>query len=223
MCDPITLGLAVAASAGGAYLTGKDNLSTAQAEANARNGVLQGGINQLDNIYNTINKPAFGGAVGAVNAGNLAPAQDARTAAIQGNMAPAAAAPPGAGPAGAPPAVANANAKSLKNAFDFVHNQAAATGKLGGYNDQWFNSNLAKQDAARHIGIGNSFANEEKSLISPEQDLGAAAAYKPPGMAGQILSGVGGLLGANSGSSKPIGQGLGTAFSFPTANFSGGF
>jgi hypothetical protein len=34
----------------------------------------------------------------------------------------------------------------MKNATDFVNNQGVATGKLGGYGDQWFNSNLAEQD-----------------------------------------------------------------------------
>jgi hypothetical protein len=36
-------------------------------------------------------------------------------------------------------------------------------------------SNLARQEAARKIGVGNSMAEEEKSLISSEQDLAAAA------------------------------------------------
>jgi hypothetical protein len=35
--------------------------------------------------------------------------------------------------------------------------------------DQWFNSNLARQDAARKIGVGNSLTEEEKSLISPNR------------------------------------------------------
>jgi hypothetical protein len=61
-----------------------------------------------------------------------------------------------------------------------VKNHGSATGKLGGYGDQWFNQNLGEQDAARKLGVGNLFANETKSLIDPEQDLAAAAAYKTP-------------------------------------------
>jgi hypothetical protein len=80
----------------------------------------------------------------------------------------------------APPALAASRASQMKNATDFIRNQGTATGNLGGYGDSWFNSGLNEQDAARKIGIGNLFANETKSLISPEQNLAAAAAYKTP-------------------------------------------
>ena len=99
----------------------------------------------------------------------------------------------------APPAVAANRGSQLKDAFDFATNQATATGKLGGYGDSWFNSSLAEQDAARKIGVGNLYANETKSLISPEQDLAGAAAYKTPSPLGQALHGLGSMLGSYSG------------------------
>jgi hypothetical protein len=99
----------------------------------------------------------------------------------------------------APPALAASRASQMKNATDFVDNQGAATGKLGGYGDQWFNSNLAEQDAARKVGIGNLFANETKSLIGPEQDLAGAASYKTPSFVPGLLQGVGNMMGSYAG------------------------
>jgi hypothetical protein len=185
-----------------------DQLNNAQREANARNGVLSTAINGLNQDYSNINAPAFGSAVGGINPANLKTAQDARTATIRGNM-------PGTGAASstpiasdAPPVVAANRAGALKNAFDFPTNQANATGKLGGYGDQWFNSGLSEQDAARKIGVGNTFANETKSLIGPEQDLAAAAAYKTPSILGQALQGLGNIVGASSGKVSPNGAQL---------------
>lgn len=201
----------------------QSQLDNAQREAAARNQILAGGISQLEGDYNNINAPAFSGAVGAVNPNTLKPAQDARTSAILGNVKGPASMPT---TAGAPPALASTRAGMMKNATDFIHKQGTATGNLGGYGDQWFNSNLAEQDAARKIGVGNSFANETKSLIGPEQDLAGAAAYRPPSPIGGILQGVGGMMGANAGSKSPIfgpQGGVSSAFSFPFANFSGGF
>jgi len=94
----------------------------------------------------------------------------------------------------------------MKNAFDAVKNQATATGNLGGYGDSWFNSGLTEQDAARRIGVGNTFANEDKSLLGPEQDLAQAAAYKTPSPWPGLLQGVGSLLGSASGKGGGIGS-----------------
>jgi hypothetical protein len=122
---------------------------------------------------------AFSGAVGAIDPANLGTAQTARTNTILCNVRG-----PAAGTTIAsdvPPALAASRASQMKNATDFVNIQGGATGRLGGYDDRWFNSNLAEQDAARKVGICNLFANETKSLIG-EQDLAGAAAYKrPPG------------------------------------------
>jgi hypothetical protein len=203
MCDPISLGLATAATVGGKYLSQNDALSNAQREADARNGVLSSAIGNLNGVYKKTNAPAFKGAVGAVNINDLAPAQAARTSAITSNLvAPDTGAPPAGGSPGAsdaPPAIANFRNNSLKNAFDFATNQAKDYGTLGGYTDSWFNSNLAKQDAARKIGVGNAMANETKSLIGPEQDLAGAAAYRPPSMWGSVLQGAGSVLGSYAG------------------------
>src|SRR5262249_8012648 len=155
-------------------------------------------IGQLDNIYRTQNAPAFSGAIGAVTPGGLQTAQNARVATNTGNIV----APSASGPANeplppissdAPPAEASERNAALKSAFDFTNNAATAQGKLGGFSDQWFNSDLAKQDAARKIGVANSNANNIKSLIGPEQDLAAAAAYRPPSPWGSLLSGTGNL------------------------------
>ena len=190
----------MAASTAGGLWSRSDQLNNAQREANARNGVLSTAINGLNQDYSNINAPAFSGAVGGIpTAASLKGAQNARTAAIQGNIpAPGSGVQPPA-PSDAPPAVAANRAAAMKNATDFVNNQATATGNLGGYGDSWFNSGLNEQDAARKIGIGNLFANETKSLISPEQDLAGAAAYKTPSFVPGVLQGAGGMLGSYAG------------------------
>jgi hypothetical protein len=66
---------------------------------------------------------------------------------------------------------------------------------------------LAEQRPARSeraqwradLGIGNLFANETKSLISPEQDLAGAAAYKTPSWIPGVMQGFGSMLGSYSG------------------------
>ena len=87
----------------------------------------------------------------------------------------------------------------MKGATDFVNNQATATGNLGGYGDSWFNSGLNEQDAARKIGIGNLFANETKSLISPEQDLGGRGRVQDAVLDPGVLQGAGSMLGSYAG------------------------
>jgi hypothetical protein len=51
--------------------------------------------------------------------------------------------------------------------------------------DRWFN--LARQEAARKISVGNSMAEEGKGSISSEQGLAAEAAYKTPSPLGLAL------------------------------------
>ena len=217
MCDPVTLGLGAAASAAGGLISRNSALKTAQNEAAARNGALANTISGLDSIYNKTNAPAFNSAVGAVDINKLPAAQDARVANNVGNLTkPDINAPTGGG---APPAVANAYKNDLADAFNFATNEATNAGKLGGYTDQWFNSNLAKQDAARKIGIGNSNAENLKSLLPAEQDIAQTEAWRPPNMWGQVLQGAGNMLGAASGRG---GSGsIGSAF-IPTGALSGG-
>jgi len=62
MCDPVTMGLGMAASAAGGAITRNSALSNAQSQANARNGALSETISGLDNIYNKTNAPAFNSA-----------------------------------------------------------------------------------------------------------------------------------------------------------------
>jgi hypothetical protein len=191
------MGLGMAASAAGGAITRNSALNSAQSQAAARNGALSETISGLDNIYSKTNAPAFSSAVGAVSPSGLQTAQDARVATNVGAITkPNTYAPSGGD---TPPAVANAYKGDLSDAFNLATNEATNAGKLGGYGDQWFNSNLAQQDAARKIGIGNSNAENLKSLLPAEQDIAQAEAYKPPSPWGQILSGGGNMLGSYSG------------------------
>jgi hypothetical protein len=187
----------MAASAAGGAITRNSALNSAQSQAAARNGALSETVSGLDNIYSKTNAPAFSSAVGAVSPSGLQTAQDARVATNVGAITkPNTYAPSGGD---TPPAVANAYKGDLSDAFNLATNEATNAGKLGGYGDQWFNSNLAQQDAARKIGIGNSNAENLKSLLPAEQDIAQAEAYKPPSPWGQILSGGGNMLGSYSG------------------------
>jgi hypothetical protein len=191
------MGLGMAASAAGGAITRNSALNNAQSQAAARNGALSETISGLDNIYTKTNAPAFSSAVGAVSPGGLQTAQDARVANNVGAITkPNIYAPSGGD---TPPAVANAYRGDLADAFNFATNEATNAGKLGGYSDSWLNSNLAQQDAARKIGIGNSNAENLKSLLPAEQDIAQDEAYKPPSPWGQILSGGGDMLGSYSG------------------------
>jgi hypothetical protein len=132
---------------------------------------------------------------GAVTPGGLLTAQDARVANnIRAITKPNIYAPSGGD---TPPAVANAYKGDLADAFNFATNEATNAGKLGAYGDQLFNSNLAEQSAMRQIGVGNSNADNPKSLLPAQQDIAQTEAYKPPTPWGQILSG--GMLGSYSG------------------------
>lgn len=128
--------------------------------------MLSTAINGLDQDHNNINAPAFASAVGGIpTAASLGGAQAARTAAIKGHIPP----PPAGGggtptPFDAPPPLTAQRASDLKSAFDFVNNQATATGNLGGYGDSWFNSGLTEQDAARRIGVGNKLRERGEEL-----------------------------------------------------------
>jgi hypothetical protein len=135
LCDPVSLSLGTAAAVGGGLWSRSDQLSNAQREANARNGVLSTAINSLGQDYNNINAPAFSGAVGAIDPANLGKAQTARTNTILGNVRGPAALT--SAPGDAPPALASTRAGMMKNATDFIRNQGTATGNLGGYGDSW--------------------------------------------------------------------------------------
>jgi hypothetical protein len=87
ICDPVTLGLGMAASTAGGLWSRSDALNNAQREANARNGVLSTAINGLNQDYSNINAPAFSSAVGGLPTdASLKGAQDARTNTILGNV-----------------------------------------------------------------------------------------------------------------------------------------
>jgi hypothetical protein len=150
------MGLGMAASAAGGAITRNSALNSAQSQAAARNGALSETVSGLDNIYSKTNAPAFSSTVGAVSPSGLQTAQDARVATNVGAITkPNTYAPSGGD---TPPAVANAYNNAISDAFNFATNEATKAGTLGGYSDSWLNSNLARQDAARKIGIGNGAA-----------------------------------------------------------------
>jgi hypothetical protein len=191
ICDPISIGLGLAASTGGSLWGQYNNLNNAQRQANAENGVLSTAINGLDQDYNNINAPAF--RPQQAWRGHRARARTPSWATSRHRRRQRRRETP------EHPAVSAAKGADMKAAFGRVTDQAKATGALGGHGDSWLSSGLTDQAAGRTIDIGNAFANETKSLIQPEQDLAAAAACLTPSPWPTLMQGAGNLLAGASG------------------------
>lgn len=204
MCDPVTLGLAVAASAGGAAITGQSNASNAEAQANAANQVLAANIAK-QNGYEATNQATLNSNLNKyapdAQAKQLSDAQTKRSGADVGAIS---ASDPTYAPItqDAPDAVRGEIAKRMASTNDYAKGVANAQGQLGGYTDNWQQNSLNNADASRQIGYTNNLSDEERSLLGPEQQLAEHAAYQPPSPWGAILSGTGSILGSAAGSSN---------------------
>jgi hypothetical protein len=209
MCDPVTLALGLAASTGGAALTGSSNAATANAQAQAANNILTSKLNTLDGIYANQTGPTFADLMDnyspAASSTGLTDAQNARTAAGEDNIWQQTADGVPLGEGGSP-ATQEAYAGQFKNAFDYATTAAENAGTVGGYTDDWFNDALADANAGRTIGAADNIAEGQKALIAPEQQLAENAAYRPPSPWGSIVSGAGNVLGSWAGTT---GNGIG--------------
>lgn len=202
--DPVTIGLMLGGSALGglgSYLGKNDALANAQAQAAARNAVLAKNI-QIQQGFADQNKGTFdanmAGYAQPAQEAKLGAAQDARTATNVGNISES---DPNAVPIGdtAPAAVRSEIAKRMLSVHDGAVARAKASGALGGYGDAWQENQLGNNQASRDIGVTNNYSAGRKSLLVPEQDAAAAAAYKPPSIWGTLLSGAGNIMGGAAG------------------------
>ena len=209
MCDPASLALIVggaAASGGGAYLTGQNAVD----KANAANAVLAQSIGKLSD-YGDKNKATFDANMTHyapdAQGTQLADAQTSRGNTAAGNIST----PDQAGAnnipisGDAPKAVKSEIAKRMLASYDGAVSRAKALGRYGGYNDTWFTNDLNNQGTARNIDFTNSLANEEKSLIQPRQQIAMYGTGN--NRLGDILKGVGSIMGAAGGAGLGVGAG----------------
>jgi hypothetical protein len=203
----VMAGVAAAGTAmniGGGIISRNSALSNAQRQAQARNAVLADNIAKEQGFYDA-NKGVWDTNIGAyapaAQATQLQTAQDTRGAANTGNqIAPDANSFQLTADPNASPAVKSELAKRMLSTFTAATERAKNMGKLSGYGDTWLQNELRNRQADRDIGVTNTFAEGRKALLGPEQDMAAAAAYKPPSIWGPILQGTGSILSSYGGS-----------------------
>lgn len=228
MFDPVTAGIGLGASIIGGIISRNDATKNANAQAAARNAVLQQYLNKQAGLEKE-GRGFLDNVMAKYAPGNtqLADAQGNRTGVITdtvGNMSD-----PNAIPTtrGASPAVRGEIAKRMLSAFQRSTDHAKAMGKMGGYTDQWFNNNVGINDASRNIDVLNNFSRGNTGILQSQQDLAEAAAYKRPSLWGPILQaggqfalGAAGRGGLGFGSTAG-GQSLADALRIGAANQQG--
>lgn len=225
MCDPLTLGLAVATGVAGKIVSGSESVNAANRDAAARNAVLASTI-QKEQGYNTANQGELAGniahyAPGAQDA-QLTSAQDKRAATSTGNMTTSDGSDTPI-PADSNPAVAGDLAKRMLAVHDGAVSRAGLNAKVGGYGDTWLTNNLNTNAADRNIGVTNNYAEGTKSILPALQDDASAAVYKPPSIWSTILGGASSIAAGKAGAGAAPAAANGTmnvgAQSFPTIGF----
>lgn len=206
MCDPVTLGIAVAASTAGAAISGSDAKSAAARDAAARNAVLAQTLAK-EKGYAADNATQLNGniahyAPGAQEA-QLADAQAKRAATSTGNMTTT---DPNSVPLPADTNLAATGdlAKRMLAVHDGAVQRAGLNANLGGFGDTWLKNNMATNEADRNIGVTNNYAEGAKSILKDQQDAASAAAYKAPSIWGPALTAAGSLAAGAAGAGKSL-------------------
>lgn len=206
MCDPVTLGISAALGAAGKIVGGSEARNAAAREAAARNAVLDQTLAK-EKGYAADNAGVFNQNIASYAPGaqpaQLEAAQNKRIATSTGAMTQT---DPNSIPitSDAPPAVRGEIAKRLLAVHDGAVERAKLSGKVGGYGDTWFNNGLRTSEADRNIGVTNNFANGQKNILEPMQDLSAASVYKPPSIWSTLLSGASGVTAGAAGTGKGV-------------------
>jgi hypothetical protein len=201
MCDPVTLGIAVATGIGSKIISGNEATSAAKRDAAARNAVLAATMAK-EKGFAADNAGQLEGNIAhyapGVQQTQLADAQTARANNSTGNMTMS---DPNGVPvtADAPPAVKSEIAKRMLAAHDGAVERAGLNAKVGGFGDTWLKNNLNTAETDRNIGVTNNYANGTKSILGAQQDAASAAAYKPPSIWGPVLSGASSIAAGAAG------------------------
>lgn len=201
--------LATAAISGGVGAIGdiisrNDAAKQARATAEARNAVLtkylqrQAELAKESRGYFDTRMGDY--APGAQEAA-LTSAQDARTATSTGAITAPTDASEVAFSGSTPAVVRSEYAKRMLAAFNSATERAKASGKLGGYSDNWLNNNVGIADTGRRIDTVNNFSRAETGMLNDQMDFAEIGAKREPSMWGPLLSGIGkiGMSAAGSG------------------------
>lgn len=197
MCDPVT-GAALAASAGGALISGNEANSNATAQQNARNQATLAEV-QRDKAYGDKSRGEFDKSMSLYAPG----AQEASRAAATGDVgslltsqAPTQAQVGTITTAGAPRVVGNSENAKLGDVFTRAATNNTNLAALKGYDQNAFNTNLGVNQQGRNIDQIGDFAKVSAGVNQLEQKAAFTNAYKPPSGVGELLS-FAGNTGAN--------------------------
>lgn len=201
MCDPVTLGLGLALSAGGALVNKNDAANNANAQAAASNAALAQTIAK-ENGFEATNQAAFKGNIANYAPGaqdkQLADAQAGRAANSTGNITQT---DPSSVPlpAGSNPAAAGDLAKRMLAVHDGAVSRAGLNAKVGGYGDTWLTNSLNTAATDRGISVTNNLADGQKAITPALEQDASAAAYQAPSIWGPLLTGAGSIAAGKAG------------------------
>ena len=102
----------------------------------------------------------------------------------------------------APQIVQAENAKRLGEALTRSKANASRLGRLGAYNQNMFDNNLATAQAGQKISVPVGFAQSNAQMLPYYQDLAEMSATKPMSGIGSLLQAAGQVGGYYAGSGK---------------------
>lgn len=189
---------------GGALLSGLGAaIKNRQANANAqrivaaRNQVLADTMAQNRPLAES-SRTAFDDRVG----GGFSPVDEAASGAFRNSLIARAAEGPESLPGfgAAPEGVKAELAGAMSRAIDAGRGEAERSAKIATPGDFFFDQGSRNTALARDLGINANFAGGNLALLPHLQDLAEVGATRPTGPLGDILMGVGSMLGSFGGS-----------------------
>lgn len=204
MCDPVTAGLGLAASAGGSLLNANEANQNAQNVANARNAATQAEL-QRQKAYGAQARGEFDKSLDLFGPGaqpaSLAKAQGDIGSLLAGNT-PDAARVGTITTANAPAAVGASEGKKLGDVFSYLGQSATNLGNLKGYDQNNFNTGQSLTTQGRNIGVITDNSKASADVNKMEQGAAATNAYTPPSGLGDLLSFAGNVGSYYAGGGK---------------------
>jgi len=206
MCDPVTAGLSLGASAAGSVLNAQEANENARNVANARNQATLAEL-ERQKAYGAQARGEFDKSLDLFGPGaqeaSLAKAQSDIGSLLHSNT-PDAARVGTISTATAPAAVSANEGKKLGDVFTYLGDSATNLGKLKGYDQNTFNNGQALTANNRNIGVITDNSKVSADVNKMEQSAAATNAYKPPSGIGDLLS-FAGNMGAYYGGAGKIG------------------
>lgn len=184
-------------SGAGAAIKNRQANANAQRVVDARNQVLADTMTKNRGLAEA-SRGAFDARVG----GGFSAADEAASGAFRNGLMARAAEGPASLPlfGSAPEGVRSELAGAMTRALDAGRSEAEASARLGTAGDFFFDQGGRNTALARDLGINANFAGGNLALLPHLQDLAELSATKPTGPLGDILMGVGSMLGSFGGS-----------------------